>query len=41
MGFPNKEKDMDDIVNAFSKIINNLENLRGCDIDNVELNIGR
>ena len=41
MGFPNKEKDMDDIVNAFSKIINNLENLRGFDIDNGELNIGR
>jgi hypothetical protein len=41
MGYPNTEKDMDDIIKAFRKIINNLKILKNYNIKNKELNIGR
>ena len=41
MGFPNTNEDMDDIVNAFSKIINNLETLKKYKIKDNSLKIGR
>ena len=41
MGFPNTNEDMDDIVNAFSKIINNLETLKKYKIEDNSLKIGR
>lgn len=41
MGYPNSESDMDYIINAFLKIINNLSKLKNYQISNQELNIGR
>jgi glycosyltransferase involved in cell wall biosynthesis len=41
IGYPNKEKDMDDIINAFKKIINNIDQLKKYNISNQQLNIGR
>jgi len=41
MGYPNEQKDMDDIVNAFFKIIKNICDLKKHNIINQELNIGR
>ena len=41
IGFPNKNKDMDDIINAFDKIINNIDKLKSYKYINNELSIGR
>lgn len=41
MGFPNTEQDMNDIVKAFRKIINNLESLKNLKIEDESLNICR
>ena len=41
MGYPNTSNDMDDIIRAFKKIIDNLDLLRTHNIKNQELNIGR
>ena len=41
IGYPNGQKDMDDIVNAFLKIIKNIGDLKKYNITNQELNIGR
>lgn len=41
MGFPNTIKDMDDIISAFRKIINNLKSLKKLKNDDESLNIGR
>ena len=41
MGYPNTSNDMDDIICAFKKIIDNLDLLRTHNIKNQELNIGR
>lgn len=41
VGYPNNKSDMDDILSAFSKIINNLGELKSYKIRNKEINIGR
>ena len=41
IGYPNEQNDMDDIVNAFFKIIKNIDDLKKYNITNQELKIGR
>jgi perosamine synthetase len=40
-GYPNNHKDMDDIINAFAKIIYNIKSLKNYNASNKKLNIGR
>ena len=40
-GYPNNHKDMDDIINAFEKIIDNIESLKKYTYNNNKLSLGR
>ena len=40
-GYPNTNEDMDDIINAFDKIIHNLESLKNFNYSDKELNLGK
>ena len=41
MGYPNKKEDMDDIINAFQKIISNIDKLKNFEASKQRLSIGR
>ena len=41
MGYPNEKKDMDDIIDAFKKIIRNFNHLKSYNISSQDLTIGR
>ena len=41
MGWPNKQKDINQIVSAFKKIINSLEDLKKYELKNRDFILGR
>ena len=41
LGYPNGFKEMDYIIEAFKKIMQNLNELRDCNIEDISINIGR
>ena len=41
MGWPNQQKDMDDIIDAFAKIIENIDSVRKYDPQESKLSLGR